>query len=221
MVDLAIILAYIDDIICATAGLHEHLEELEKVFRMHREAGIKVKPEKTQLIKEDVEYLGYVVSEEGVKMQDEYVRKIVEWPRPSTTKELNSFLGFIGYYRTFIPRFSELTNELNSMRKESKIAWTEEIERKFTDLKEEFSRKPIRAYPDYNSGEPFQVAVDFSHEETMKKLTGMYFRWLSEIQSYDFIVMHRSGKQNSNADGMSRSSHMDPCLLYTSDAADE
>ena len=123
------ILAYIDDIICATAGLTEHLEELEKVFRMHREAGIKVKPEKTQLIKEDVEYLGYVVSEEGVKMQDEYVRKIVEWPRPSTTKELNSFLGFIGYYRTFIPRFSELTNELNSMQKDSKITWTEEIER--------------------------------------------------------------------------------------------
>jgi len=44
----------------------------------------------------------------------------------------------------------------------------------------------------------------------MKKLTGMYFRWLSEIQSYDFIVRHRPGKQNSNADGMSRSSHLDP-----------
>ena len=89
------ILAYIDDMICAsaTAGLFDHLEELEKLFRMHREAGIKVKPKKTQLIKEDVEYLGYVVSEEGVKMQDEYVRKIVEWPRPSTTKELNSFFG--------------------------------------------------------------------------------------------------------------------------------
>ena len=55
------------------------------------------------MIKEDVEYLGYVVSEDGVKMQDDYVRKIEEWPRPSTTKELNSFLGFIGYYRTFIP----------------------------------------------------------------------------------------------------------------------
>ena len=62
------ILAYIDDVICATAELYEHLNELEKVFRMHREAGIKIKPEKTQLIREDVEYLGYVVSEDGVKM---------------------------------------------------------------------------------------------------------------------------------------------------------
>ena len=79
------------------------------------------------MIKEDVEYLGYVVSEDGVKMQDDYVRKIVEWPRPSTTKELNSFLGFIGYYHTFIPGFSELTNELNSMRKESKIVWNAEM----------------------------------------------------------------------------------------------
>ena len=138
------ILAYIDDVICATAELYEHLNELEKVFRMHREAGIKIKPEKTQLIREDVEYLGYVVSGDGVKMQDDYVKKIIEWPRPSTTKELNSFLGFIGYYRTFIPRFSELTNELNSMRKESKVVWTEEIERKFTELKGEFAKK---AYP--------------------------------------------------------------------------
>ena len=71
------ILAYIDDVICATAELYEHLDELEKVFRMHREAGIKIKPEKTQLIREDVEYLGYVVSGDGVKMQDDYVKKIV------------------------------------------------------------------------------------------------------------------------------------------------
>ena len=48
-------------------------------------------------------------------MQDEYVRKIFEWPSPLTTKEINSFLGFIGYYRTFIPRFSKRTNELNRM----------------------------------------------------------------------------------------------------------
>ena len=47
----------------------------------------------------------------------------------------------------------------------------------------------------------------------MNKLTGIYFRWLNEIQSYDFIVRHRPGKQNSNADGMSRSSHLGPPTL--------
>ena len=46
--------------------------------------------------------------------------------------------------------------------------------------------------------------------QTVKKLTGMYFRWLSKIQSYDFIVRHRPGKQNGNTDGVSRSSHLDP-----------
>ena len=59
------ILAYIDDIICCTQDLLEHLKELGDIFRMHREAGIKIRAEKTHLFRREVEYLGYDVSEEG------------------------------------------------------------------------------------------------------------------------------------------------------------
>ena len=74
------ILAYIDDIICATQDLWQHVKELEDVFKMHREAGIKIKAEKTHLIKPEVEYLGYMVSQEGIKMKPSYVEKIKQWP---------------------------------------------------------------------------------------------------------------------------------------------
>ena len=272
------ILAYIDDIICATRDLWEHLTELENIFEMHREAGIKIRAEKTHLIQPEVDYLGYEVSEEGIRMKPSYVEKITKWPTPKTVKELNTFLGFTGYYRTFIAKYSELTNEMNTMKKDTKLTWTDEVNKKFELLKEEFSKMPVRSYPDYNSEEPFQLALDFSKEnvaavlsqvqggqerfiaaagrkttkyeknyhsckgelaamiygmrkfehilkfrkfmmwtdskaltylQTMKKLTGVYFRWLSEIQDYTFDVYHRAGKKNGNADAMSRSGHMD------------
>ena len=158
------ILAYIDDIVCATQELKEHLSELRNIFEMHREAGIKVRAEKTHLIQPEVEYLGYVVSPDGVKMKSSYVEKITEWPTPKTVKELNTFLGFVGFYRSFIKDFSKLTNEMNGMKKETKLSWNDEVEKKFKLLKEEFSKEPVRGYPDYSSDEPFQVAVDFSKE---------------------------------------------------------
>ena len=272
------ILAYIDDIICATQDLWQHVKELENVFKMHREAGIKIKAEKTHLIQPEVEYLGYVVSEEGIKMKPSYVEKIIEWPTPRTVKELNTVLGFLGYYRSFIPRFAELTNAMNAQKKEKTLNWTTEMDENFQTLKAEFTKKPVRSYPDYQSDQPFELSLDFSAKnvaailsqrqhgqerfigaagrkttkyeknyhsckgelaaiiyglrkfehilkfrrfiihtdskaltylQTMKKLTGIYFRWLSEIQEYDFEIRHRPGKKNSNCDAMSRCDHLE------------
>ena len=272
------ILAYLDDIICATQDLWQHVKELENVFKLHREAGIKIKAEKTHIIRPEVEYLGYMVSEEGVKMKPSYVEKIVNWPAPKTVKELNTVLGFLGYYRSFIPKFSELTNTMNAQKKEKTLVWTKEMNESFEALKQEFTKMPVRSYPDYQSEEPFELALDFSAKnvaailsqkqggkerfigaagrkttkyeknyhsckgelaaiiyglrkfehilkfkkfiihtdskaltylQTMKKLTGIYFRWLSEIQEYDFEIRHRPGKKNSNCDAMSRCDHLE------------
>ena len=182
------ILAYIDDIICCTQDLLEHLKELEDIFRMHREAGIKSRAEKTHLIRSEVEYLGYNVSEEGVKMRTSYVKKITQCPTPKTVKELNCFLGFCGYYRTFIANFSKLTNEMNSMRKETKLVWNEELEKNFNLLKEEFSKMPVRSYPDYSSDEPFQLALDFS-KDNVDKLKGINLFANDEETDGDILQM--------------------------------
>ena len=104
------VLGYLDDIICHTPNLKLHLRELRKVLETHREAGIKLKPSKTILFQEEADYLGFRVTKDGIKMRDDYVEKIVKWPVPRTVKELNTFLGFVGYYRSFIEDFSRLTN---------------------------------------------------------------------------------------------------------------
>jgi hypothetical protein len=273
------ILAYLDDIIVHTRTLEQQVRELESVLRMHQEAGIKLRASKTHLFQEEADYLGYRITADGIKMKEDYVQRILEWPTPKTIKEMNTFLGFIGYYRTFIIEFARLTNEMNAQRKSTKLTWTPVMERKFVELKAEFAKSPIRAYPRYDGKEPFELTTDFSAEnvaailsqqqdgaerliaaagrkttkfeanygsvkgelaalvyglrkyehilrfrpfivntdasalkylKSIKTPRGIWFRWLQEVSSYNFIVKHRPGKKNQNADGLSRSSHLPP-----------
>ena len=78
---------------------------MENVISMHSEAGIKIKAEKTHLMQKEVDYLGYRVTEQGIKMKEDYVERISKWPTPKTVKELATFIGFTSYYRSFIPNY--------------------------------------------------------------------------------------------------------------------
>ena len=75
-----------------------------------------------------MEYLGHVVSKHGTKMKETFIKKVVDWPTPNTVKELNTFLGFTGYYRSYIKDYSRLTNEMNSQKENEKLEWTEIME---------------------------------------------------------------------------------------------
>ena len=158
------VMAYLDDIIIHTATLEQHVDELKRVLQMHREAGIKLRASKTFVFQKEVDYLGFRITQEGIKMKEEYVQRIQEWARPTTVKELSGFLGFTGYYRSFLPKYSELTNEMNAQKRATKLDWTPIMESKFQQLKKEFEKSPVRAYPRYDGKEPFELTVDFSCE---------------------------------------------------------
>ena len=103
------IVAYLDDMLIHSADLDSHVNLLNLVFGAHKEAGITLNASKTHLFQEEVEYLGYLVSAEGVKLIPSYVQKITEWPLPQTGKELSTVLGFTNYYRDFLPGFANVT----------------------------------------------------------------------------------------------------------------
>ena len=111
--------------------------------------GIKIQPCKTKFFQSDVEYLGHKISKGGVSMIPEYVQKIKDWPVPKSGNEVATFLGFVGYYCTFIPQYSALTNRLNGMKKAEKFLWKEEIEQDFVELKRAFTKGGIQAFPDF------------------------------------------------------------------------
>ena len=93
-------------------------------------------------------------------MIPEYVQKIKDWPVPWTGKEAATFLGFAGYYRTFIPQYSALTNRLNKIKKGEKFMWNEEIEQDFMELKKAFTKVGIQAFPAFGVGDPFILTID-------------------------------------------------------------
>ena len=129
----------------------QDLEYLRKVLQADTKAGIRIQPKKTKIFQSDVEYLGHKVSKD-------YIKNVQKWPRPISCKEMSSFLGIIGCYRSFIPRYSAMTNRLNAIKKALKFEWSEDMEK---ELKED-SRFKIQAYPDFNSNEPFILTMDWS-----------------------------------------------------------
>ena len=115
--------SYLDDILTFSCEPWAHLGHLTKVILAHLAAGIKIQTCKTKLFQSKVEYLGHKISKGGISMILEYVQKITDWPVPKTRKEVAMFLGFTGYYQTFIPQYSSLTNWLNGIKKAEKFLW--------------------------------------------------------------------------------------------------
>ena len=97
-------------------------------------------------------------------MRRDYVEKILEWPALKDGKELRSLLGFMSYYRTFVPNYSQLMAELNEQRMQKKLDWTKEMQVGLDKLKEEFQQDRIRAYPRWDIEDPFIVTMDLSSE---------------------------------------------------------
>ena len=96
-------IAYLDDIIIFSKTKEEHLQHLEIIFQRLREAGLKLKWSKCSFIKLHIEYLGHVISENGIEPMPDKLSAIKEMPAPRSPKEIKQFLGLVGYYRKFIP----------------------------------------------------------------------------------------------------------------------
>ncbi|KAL0157145.1 hypothetical protein M9458_048391, partial [Cirrhinus mrigala] len=133
------VIVYIDDILIFSNSFAEHVQHV----RAHR---LYAKEEKCQFHQQSIAFLGYVISPEGVAMDDSKVNAVRDWPRPKTLKELQRFLGFSNFYRRFIRNFAPLT----SMVKRGKVRLTWQ----------RFTRAPILRHPDLQL--PFLVEVDAS-----------------------------------------------------------
>ena len=106
---------YLDDIIVFSRTPEEHIHRLRAAFEKLKAAGLKLKPSKCDFFKKEIKYLGHVVSEQGVSTDPDKIKAITEWPQPTTVTEVRSFLGFVSYYRRFIPIFSKIAKPLNKL----------------------------------------------------------------------------------------------------------
>ena len=106
---------YLDDIIVFSRTPEEHIHRRRAVFEKLKAVDLKLKPSKCDFFKKEIKYLGHVVSEQGVSTDPDKIKAVTEWPEPTTVTEVRSFLGFVSYYRRFIPNFSKVAKPLNKL----------------------------------------------------------------------------------------------------------
>ena len=147
------------------------MKRLEAVFQKLCAAGLKLKPSKCFFFKEEIEYLGHVVSGKGISTNPKKIEAVSKWPTPRTVYDVRSFLGFVGYYRRFIKNFSRITkpirevitgleNQSKRAAKKTYIEWTDAADTAFEHLKAMCVSTPILAYPNYQL--PFTLHTDSS-----------------------------------------------------------
>ena len=154
-------LVYIDDVIIMGRTFDEHLVHLQQVFKRLRQAGLKLHPLKCHFLKREVQYLGHIVSNDGVSPDPRKTEKVSSWPTPQCTKEIQQFLGLAGYYRHFIKDFASIAKPLHRLtEKSNKFIWSTECQASFDVLKRLLCSPPILAYPDYSR--PFLLDTDAS-----------------------------------------------------------
>ena len=138
-----------------------HLEHLRLLFERLRTADLKLKEVKCNFLKRHIQYLGHVVLGEGITPLPEKLDSIQKMLPPKTPKEIKQFLGLIGYYRKFVPRFSDLARPLNALtRKDVEFEWTLMCQESFELLKASLMTDPILTYPDPNL--PYVLFMDAS-----------------------------------------------------------
>jgi len=129
-----------------SSSLEQQLERLKEVFGLLKEANLKLKPSKCSLFRREVEFLGHVVSSEGIAMQRSKVKAVNTWPTPKSLTELRAFLGAVEYYRRFIKDFFAVASPLfQLLKKDTSWEWTEERQQAFDDLKSRLVQEPILA----------------------------------------------------------------------------
>ena len=142
-------MGYLDDIIIYSRSEKEHLEHLEKIFIRLKAAELKLKLEKCCFFKKHIQYLGHLISAEGIQPLSEKLESIAKMPAPKNPKEVKQSLGLVGYYRKFVPRFADISRVLTHLTKEDvEFKWTPKCENCFQILKEFLQQAPILKYPD-------------------------------------------------------------------------
>ena len=106
-------LIFLDDVITHSRTVEEQLQRLRRVFQRMRENGLKLNPGKCHFFQTSINYLGHVVSAEGVSTDPEKTARIKEWPTPRNVRDVREFLGFAGYYRRFVKSFSSIARPLS------------------------------------------------------------------------------------------------------------
>ena len=155
------IIAFIDDLIIYNSTFEEHLKSLSFVFSKLKYANLRLKPRKCEFGSREVHFLGHIVSKDGVHTDPDKVKAMQKMPRPTDVTELQQFLGFVNFYRKFLPRLSETQIPLYGLlKKDIEFRWTEQQEQAFIATKNLLTSNQLLGHPDWSK--TFYLSTDAS-----------------------------------------------------------
>jgi hypothetical protein len=154
------VVVYLDDILIFTKSLEEHQRVVRRVLQILRENNLYLKPEKCEFEQTKIEYLGLIISEGHVAMDPVKVKGILDWPAPTTKRELQAFLGFVNFYRHFIRGYGDLAKPLTSLTGNVDWSWEGLQQDAFEVIKQRISSAPVLAIP--TDDDPYRVEADSS-----------------------------------------------------------
>ena len=135
------------------------------MFQKLEQARLKLKPCKCELFQWQITYLGHIVSAKRIATYESKIEDVKKWSTPTNVTEVQSFLWFMGYYRQFIPKFTqvawplhELTSGENAGKKKVVVTWDDRCQWSFDDLKCLYTMAPILAYANFTR--PFKLHTD-------------------------------------------------------------
>jgi hypothetical protein len=175
MASLEFVKTYLDDLLIISRGsLEDHLEKLTEVLSRLQDAGLKINAAKSKFCALETEYLGYIITRDGVKPQANKVQAILALTPPKNVKELRSFLGMVQYYRDIWAKRSDMLAPLTDLvgecgqtkttkakgTKKAPWHWNEVHQKAFDNVKSTMAKEVILAYPDYSK--VFEIYTDAS-----------------------------------------------------------
>ena len=157
-------LFYIDDCLLSSKNIDEHLKRLRFIFERLSWGNLKLSPTKTKLLQKEVTWLGYKLSSDGIRIEDNKVKAILSLPPPDTVKRIQKFLGAVNWQRNFIKGFAQMAAPLyDLLRKGVDFNWSKECQKSFEEIKTALTTSPILAIAEVSDPmQSYQVTIDSS-----------------------------------------------------------
>ena len=155
------VVCYLDDILICSKDIKQHEEHVRLVLDKLCSADLYAKLKKCNFHQSQVEFLGYIVSCDGISMDQKKIQAFLGWAIPKTVRDVQCFFGFANFYQIFIKNYSKIAAPLTWLTCKDKLDWNSDAEKAFQLLKTAFTTAPVLVHPDFSK--PFFMETDASN----------------------------------------------------------
>ena len=156
------VLIYLDDLLIFSPSLEQHLRDLRTILEKLRQHRLYAKLSKCEFLKKEIRFLGHLITAEGLKMDPDKVKAILEWPELTNEADVLSFLGLVNFYHKYLEHLADVATPISDLLKdENPFVWGPEQSDAFKQLKQLVASDPILCH--YDVTEPVEVHGDASN----------------------------------------------------------